>query len=219
MANALSRRALLATPLVLSACAAPAVAALQPANISDELAWLLDTYDEIAAERAVVLAEIERLIAIGDQPFAAEVLLKEVASREQDYPPENRGKVFFTEASILRFFESSACAMSFLPKGSPFFVRMNSDRRRALALYQERAMDRSRWEAEVGINDLDERDAALSGKLHEIEKWLRAYTCRSLGDVIAIAAFADRWLPDDEPDIDARSDLLRAISAYAKAAA
>ncbi|QRY66562.1 hypothetical protein JVX98_19395 [Ensifer sp. PDNC004] len=217
MGNALSRRALLAAPLLVTACAAaPAVAA--PVSISDELKWLIGTYDDIAAQRDTIRAEIVRIIDLPDQPCPAELVLSEIATREMDYSPDWRDKPLYSEAGIQKYF-TWATSMVWLPERSRYLDRMAADRDKALSLYRMRRQARAQWLAETGMEALEDQHSALDGKLHEIEKWLRAYTCRSLGDVIAIAAFADRWLPDDELDIDARSDLLRAISAYATAAA
>ncbi|MBM3090260.1 hypothetical protein GFB56_05460 [Ensifer sp. T173] len=217
MRNALSRRALLATPLLASTCAAAHASAPAPAKVTDELAWMIDTYAEIAAARKVVVDEIERIIAIPDQPFAAEVLLKEVMSHGEDYPADRRGKVFFREASIERFFANARHDLSWGVEKTPYCARVDADRDKALALFRARREERARFQAESGLDALDEQDAALFGKLGEIEKWLRAYACRSLADVVAIATFAEIWLADDGVDIEVRSDLLRAISAFAVA--
>ncbi|KQX40895.1 MULTISPECIES: hypothetical protein [unclassified Ensifer] len=151
MHSALSRRALLASPLALSAYAATPAGVPAPPAVSGELSWMIDTYEEIAANRAVLVGEIMRISASPDQPPCAEVV--------------------------------TPCRYI----GTPYRQR------------------------------LEEEEFALFGKLSEIEKWLRAYTCRSLADVVAIAAFAETWLADDGTDMEARSDLLRAISAFAVA--
>lgn len=170
MHSALTRRAVLASPLALSAYAATPADLSAPPAVSDELSWMIDTYAEIAANRAVLVGEIMRISASPDQPPSAEAL-----------PP---------------------CRYT----GTP------SHQRRAFVKEV-----RDCWLEQSGLNALEEEEFALFGKLYEIEKWLRAYTCRSLADVVAIAAFAETWLADDGTDMEARSDLLRAISAFAVA--
>ncbi|HKU24730.1 MAG TPA: hypothetical protein VJQ54_04610 [Candidatus Sulfotelmatobacter sp.] len=215
MRRALSRRTLLATPLLVSTCTAATAAAAVIA--SDELGWMIDTYEEIATQRAPIGDEIDRIAASADQPDVPKVVLSEVVTRELDYPRRDLPGLFRTEESIERYFVDML-SRDWVPKSAPYRARVAADRDGALALLRSRRVARTSWLNDSGMNALEEQYSALSGKLYEIERWMAEYKCRSLGDVIAIAAFAERWLPGDEPDIDARSNLLRVISAYAVAA-
>ncbi len=220
MHSALSRRALLASPLAIAACTPVAVAAASPAAVRNELQWLIDTYEEVRAEYAEVQKRVDDLWDGPTRPEMAHVSLHEAAANFMFYGPFYRSKAFSSVAEVNEFFDSYLRLQSFWWKAeSPQFRTVEEHRRSARRIYEERHAIHVAWGRDSGFNALDERADQLHGKIYEIEKWLRAYTCRSLGDVIAIAAFADRWFPDDEPDIDARSDLLRAISAYATAAA
>lgn len=214
MHNALSRRALLASPLALAAPVAPASAATTAA--SDELQWLIDTYEEIRAEYSQVQKRVDDLWDGPTRPEMAQVSLREAAANLTTYGMPFLHRTFSSVADINEFFDMYVRYQSpWWGAGSPQLRAVEEDRRSARRIYEERHTLHSAWGKDSGFNALDERADQLHGKIYEIEKWMRAYTCRSLGDVIAIAAFADRWFPDDEPDIDARSDLLRAISAFA----
>lgn len=214
MHSALSRRALLASPLALSAYAAtPADISAPPAGISappavsDELKWMIDIYEEIRRQRSLLQEEMARI----DLPEHSSVALREVVSRPLDYPRHEAGVVFASEREIKSFF-GSALRLSF---GKGLGARCEADFEVALRLYRERKAAREAYLEASGFPALEERDDALFGKQFEIEGWIRAYTCRSLADVIAVAAFAETWLADDGTDMEARSDLLRAISAFA----
>ncbi len=206
MANAVSRRALLATPLALAACSASAPVAAAPSRTSDELAWMIDTYEEIRQQRSLLLDEMVRI----DPPGFSGVALREVASRPLDYEPAAQGTVFLCEREVKSFFASRAR----LVFGGGYRARIETDFRMALNLYRERRAAHEAYLAASGFPALEERDDALYGKQCEIEGWIRAYTCRSRGDMLALALFASAWFPGDDFDMEMRSDILRAISGF-----
>jgi hypothetical protein len=191
---AIGRRGFLAAGAV-SVAAVALPAAVEAAETSDLLAFMIDSYKELDAQATAIQEQYKNLVG----PLRARVTLREVFSRELDYQPDFRSCAFLDFNAIDTFFGDRLYELeSFASLVAGMTARIKVDWARARQLLQERSDEHERYWQQPEIQALLASEEELGEQIADLKWKICELPCKSLRDVQMKATFVSRWF--DEPD-------------------